>query len=94
VKANFEITDDTGNVVDTYEDIEKPFVWNKYFEKPGLYIITAFVTEDFGAVSEPSRINARFQAYFLVSSKDSPEWSHRGDQFFFCIFQKYSSFEK
>jgi len=46
------------------EDIEKPFVWNKYFEKPGLYIITAFVTEDFGAVSEPSRINARFQAYF------------------------------
>ena len=56
VKANFEITDETGNVVDTFEDIEKPFVWNKFFEKPGLYIITAFVTDDFGAVSEPSRI--------------------------------------
>lgn len=56
VKANFEITDEIGNVVDTYEDTEKPFVWNKYFEKPGLYIITAFVTDDFGAVSEPSRI--------------------------------------
>jgi len=56
VKANFEITDEIGNVVDTYEDTEKPFVWNKFFEKPGLYIITAFVTDDFGAVSEPSRI--------------------------------------
>jgi len=56
VKANFEITDETGNVVDTFEDIEKPFVWEKIFKKPGLYIITAFVTDDFGAVSEPSRI--------------------------------------
>jgi hypothetical protein len=56
VKANFEITDETGNVVDTFEDTEMPFVWEKIFKKPGLYIITAFVTDDFGAVSEPSRI--------------------------------------
>jgi hypothetical protein len=56
VKANFEITDETGNLVDTFEDIEKPFVWNKFFEKPGTYVITAFVTDDFGAVSEPGRI--------------------------------------
>ncbi|UCE20747.1 MAG: AMIN domain-containing protein [Candidatus Aminicenantes bacterium] len=56
VKANFEITDESGDVVDTFEDSEKPFVWEKIFEKPGLYIITAFVTDDFGAESEPSRV--------------------------------------
>lgn len=52
-RVDFEITDKTGNVIDTYTDAEKPFTWEKVFEKPGLYNVTAVVTDDFGAMSEP-----------------------------------------
>ena len=56
VKAYFEIKDPEGNVVDTYSDTSKPFAWEKVFEKPGFYTITAVVTDDFGAISQPESI--------------------------------------
>lgn len=56
VKADFRITDEAGNVVDTYSDSTQPFTWEKVFDKPGIYMVTAVVTDDFGAVSEPASI--------------------------------------
>lgn len=57
VKADFEITDAASNVIDTYSDAEKPFSWEKIFEKPGIYTITAVVTDDFSAMSQPAKID-------------------------------------
>ncbi len=56
VKADFRITDETGNEVDTFSDTTKPFTWEKVFEEAGIYTITCVVTDDFGAISEPAGI--------------------------------------
>ncbi|MDH7512589.1 MAG: PKD domain-containing protein [Clostridiales bacterium] len=56
-KADFEITDESGNVVDKFMDNQAPFVWDKIFDKPGIYTISLVVTDDFGAVSEPCRLS-------------------------------------
>ncbi len=56
-KADFEITDESGNVVDKFMDNQAPFVWDKIFDKPGVYTISLVVTDDFGAVSEPCRLS-------------------------------------
>lgn len=71
VKADFEITDEQGKVVDRYSDAEKPFTWEKIFEAPGVYTITAIVTDDFGAVSQPARIDIEVtqkRFFFLVEA--------------------------
>ncbi|MFB0566882.1 MAG: PKD domain-containing protein [Candidatus Aminicenantaceae bacterium] len=57
VKAVFEIIDEAGNVVDKNVVEQKPFTWEKVFEKPGVYTSTLIVTDDFGAVSEPCRLS-------------------------------------
>jgi len=57
VKADFEITDASGNVVDTYSDSDAPFTWEKIFDKPGIYTITAVVRDDFGAMSKPCNLD-------------------------------------
>jgi len=54
VKAAFEITDGTANVVDTFTT-QEPFTWERIFDRPGTYNITVIVTDDFGAVSDPCR---------------------------------------
>ena len=54
VKAIFEITDSTGQVVDTFTKTEKPFLWEKTFWKAGVYTITATVFDNAGAVSPAS----------------------------------------
>jgi hypothetical protein len=56
VKADFTITDQSGNPVDKFMASAPPFVWNKVFEKAGSYAVTVVVTDDFGAVSEPCRV--------------------------------------
>jgi len=72
VKSDFEITDEEGKVVDTYSDLEKPFVWEKIFDKPGIYTVTVVVTDDFGAVSQPCKIDnlevTQRRAYFLAEA--------------------------
>ena len=35
VKASFEITDETGKVIDSFMKTEKPFIWEKVFTKAG-----------------------------------------------------------
>lgn len=69
VRADFEITDEAGNPVDKFMDMEKPFTWDKIFTKPGIYAVTCIVTDDFGAVSEPARIVfevTQKRGFFLV----------------------------
>lgn len=71
VKADFEITDEQGKVVGRYSDSEKPFTWEKIFDAPGVYTITAIVTDDFGAVSQPARIDLEVtqkRFFFLVEA--------------------------
>ncbi len=55
-KVDFEIRDEAGGIVDTVSDTEKPFSLEKVFEKPGIFTITAVVTDDYGAMSEPCKI--------------------------------------
>ena len=57
VKADFEIAGPDGNVIDTYMDSDKPFSWEKTVDKPGIYSITAVVTDDFGAMSQPCKLD-------------------------------------
>lgn len=56
VKVDFVITDETGNLVDRFTDTEKPFAWEKSFDKAGLYTVATLATDDFEAVSEPVRV--------------------------------------
>ena len=68
VKVDFEITDEGGNLVDRFADTEKPFVWEKTFEDEGAYAVTAVATDDFGAVSEPVRVEVgeKFKKLFFL----------------------------
>lgn len=59
VKASFEVTDETGKVIDSFMDTEKPFTWEKIFTKAGTYAINVVVFDDMGAPSastDPCRI--------------------------------------
>jgi hypothetical protein len=51
VKASFQLTDESGNVIDSFTKTEKPFVWEKVFKKAGKYAISVLVFDDMGAVS-------------------------------------------
>lgn len=70
VKANFEIRDSAGTVVDTYMANGQPLRWEKTFEKAGIYTVSGFVTDDFGAVSTPCQALevkiVQKKLYFLV----------------------------
>jgi len=56
VKADFTITDQSGNPVDKYMAGAEPFIWTKTFMTAGSYAVSVVVTDDFGAVSEPCRV--------------------------------------
>lgn len=57
VKVDFAVIDETGNLVDSFTDCEKPFTWGKSFEKEGIYKVIALAKDDFGAKSEPARVS-------------------------------------
>ncbi len=50
MKAVFEITDETGNVIDSYTANAKP-TWQKVFTKAGKYGVNVSVFDDMGAAS-------------------------------------------
>ena len=56
VKVVFEITDAKGNVVDSFTKTDKPFLWEKTFQKAGVYTITATVFDNAGASSPASDV--------------------------------------
>jgi len=74
VKANFEIADETGNVVNTHAS-DKPFNWEMIFDTAGFYTITVVVTDDFGAMSEPCRveINVKEKKLYVLADIGSPQ---------------------
>jgi len=58
-KASFEVTDEEGQVVDSYMKTETPFLWEKVFDKAGNYVVTVTVFDNNGASDggvEPCRI--------------------------------------
>lgn len=69
IQVDFEIIDEAGNLVDRFSDTEKPFTWEKSFAAKGTYSVTAVVTDDLGAISEPSSVEVNIKKkkmYFLV----------------------------
>lgn len=71
VRVEFEIYDKEGNLVDRFTDTQRPFAWDKTFEKAGAYVASATVTDDFAAVSEPVRIDIvakHKRLYFLIDA--------------------------
>ncbi len=74
VKAVFEITDESGKVIDSFTKAEKPLVWEKIFYAPGKYGINVTVFDDMGAASansDPCRIQfevTQKKMFFLVEA--------------------------
>ncbi|MCX6560084.1 MAG: PKD domain-containing protein [Candidatus Aminicenantes bacterium] len=74
VKAIFEITDESGKVIDTFTKTDKPLVWEKIFYAPGKYGINVVVFDDMGAASsnsDPCRIAfevTQKKFFFLVEA--------------------------
>ncbi len=68
VKAHFEVTDESMNLLDSFTANRKPFLWNKVFEKEGIYTVPVVVTDDFGAVSDPVQVQivVRSKRVFLM----------------------------
>ena len=83
VKADFEIADQEGNVVDRYSDSETPFTWEKIFDAPGIYTITAIVTDDFGAVSQPARVDLEVTQKVLFILVEGGPFLSRGSHGFY-----------
>jgi hypothetical protein len=77
-KAVFQIADETGAVVDTYTDSEAPFTWEKVFEEAGIYSITLVVTDDFGAMSEPCKLELEVTQKTLFGVADIAPTFARG----------------
>lgn len=61
VQVDFEIIDEEGSLVDRFADTEKPFTWEKAFNKKGIYSITVVATDDLGSISEPSMVDVRIK---------------------------------
>ena len=69
VKAHFKVTDESLNLLDSFTANKKPFLWNKVFEREGLYSIPVVVADDSGAVSEPVQVQIavnRKRVFFMI----------------------------
>ncbi len=53
VRADFELLDELGRVIDTHTILQYPFDWTLSFASPGRYRIVNTVTDDFGVTSKP-----------------------------------------
>lgn len=79
VKVEFQVTDEEGLLVDSYADQEAPFIWEKAFDKKGIYSIMAIATDDLGAASEPSRVEVFIGEKKLFFMVDAGALAARGE---------------
>ncbi len=85
VKVDFALVDSSGNLLDRFTDTEKPFSWQRAFGQAGTFAVTALVTDDFGAVSEPAsaqfQINAKKVSKFRYNIDIGGMAARTGDTF-------------
>ncbi len=53
VRADFQLMDESGAVIDTHTILQYPFDWTITFASPGRYRVSNTVTDDFGVTSKP-----------------------------------------
>jgi len=53
-RVAFELTDANGQVVDSFVDSEKPFIWEKTLYKEGTYAVSVTAYDNDGAISTPT----------------------------------------
>lgn len=78
VKVNFEVIDETNATIDRYMDTDKPFEWNRIFEREGTFTVMAVATDDLGAVSEPAKVEVTSKHKRLFILADGGPFFSRG----------------
>jgi hypothetical protein len=71
VKVDFVIWDEKKDLVDEFISTRKPFIFKKIFNREGIYTIPIVVTDNAGAVSQPSEVQvvvAHKKVFYLVES--------------------------
>ncbi|MDH4257195.1 MAG: AMIN domain-containing protein [Candidatus Aminicenantes bacterium] len=71
VKADFVALDEKKNLVSKFTSTKKPFIWKKEFDREGIYTIPVVVTDNAGAVSQPSEVQVvvtRKKVFLLVEA--------------------------
>lgn len=71
VKAEFVALDEKKSVVSKFTSVRKPFIWKRTFDKEGIYTIPIVVTDNAGAVSEPTEVQVlvnRKKVFYLIEA--------------------------
>ncbi len=61
VRADFELMDEFGAVINTYTISQYPFDWTITFASPGRYRVVNTVTDDFGVTSKPCYLDVEIR---------------------------------
>lgn len=83
VKADFELKGATEKLISSFTDTELPYAWEIIFEDPGVYTVTAIVTDDFGTRSQPCTLEVEIlEKRFFILAEGGPliipeeDWRH------------------
>ena len=79
IQVDFEIIDEEGNLLDRFSNTEKPFTWEKAFERKGVFSVTAVATDDLGAISEPSNVEVKIKQKKMYILFDIGALAARGE---------------
>lgn len=61
VRADFELMDESGAVIETHTISQHPFDWTITFSSPGRYRVVNTVTDDFGVTSKPCYLDVEIR---------------------------------